>query len=582
MRLYQKIEGCMTNQERLMDQVAESSGTALGLRETEEASLAIFGPSVSLSVKSMKSVKSGPKVRSSTSTDLGQATETMDTGMWALKRKASERKEAFRTAQGISGIAKHVNAIVLDKQNKNRAQVEESTPISRFVLSSRFDHITAMLLLSNAFFIGVQVEYMYQRVVPVWVRTLDVVYAACFILELASRIYAGGAQVFFWTGVDRQWNWFDFLIVTFSSIDTGVNIVVGGDNDVISKLEILRIIRIVRVTRVLRVIRVMKFFKDLRVMISAICCTLKTACWALVLLWIAVYIFGVAVAQFSAEYISDRRSKGEPLPDDSALIRYFGSLPKALFALLMSIANGIDWEVCYIPLHDVGPEAVFTYVFFILFATFCMMNVILGIFCHNAMEAFDKDKEKLLELHMAERYNCVESLTELFTTHMTSNSSELSVEEFATLIQDPEMQAVLKTLDIETRDARTLFEVLDHDRSGSLDLEELIEGCITLRGAATAVQIEKAASQTGAILKRVKEIELLLQKLVAATVPRGKRLPALRTTAMCAQPLPSPPVSPTAAEMRAQPLPSPPGTPKISIGSASCGILQSSKPSVLE
>ena len=84
-----------------------------------------------------------------------------------------------------------------------------------------------------------------------------------------------------------------------------------------------------------------------------------------------------------------------PALQADAIHQYYGSLMTSIFSLLMSVTGGIDWEDGYKPLYDVGVFAVVVYVVYILFASFCVMNVIIGIFCQNASEAFEQDRDKV-------------------------------------------------------------------------------------------------------------------------------------------------------------------------------------------
>ena len=79
----------------------------------------------------------------------------------------------------------------------------------------------------------------------------------------------------------------------------------------------------------------MRFFKDLRVMVMAIVSTIRTAVWALILLLMAMYVFGVAIAQLVAEYVGKTNSAGTPLAEEDPLLTYFGSLFMVIFSLFM-------------------------------------------------------------------------------------------------------------------------------------------------------------------------------------------------------------------------------------------------------
>jgi voltage-gated sodium channel len=390
---------------------------------------------------------------------------------------------------------------------KVKQEIEPTSRLQELVHSNYFDQASALLLSSNALFIGVQVQFSYEEHTPYAVDIIDYAYCFFFIVELALRFLAFGCRGFF-CGPDQSWNIFDFMIVALSTFDTGLSIIFRGRTSPLGNVSLLRIIRMVRITRVLRVIRVMKFFKDLRVMIAAIASTLKTACWALILLLMAMYIFGIAIAQLTAEYLAGLKDEGRPLNDDAPLIVYFGSLWKAIFTLFMSIAGGIDWADAYMPVTEVGVFPATVYIFFIMFASFCVMNVIIGIFCQNATEAFERDKDNFVEHAMNERKMHVETLKELFAKWETDGDGEISKEEFAVHLEDPKMHGLLKMLDIERRDALALFSLLDADGSGGLDVDEFICGCITFKGAAKAIHIEQTALEMHRLLQKMEQLEM--------------------------------------------------------------------------
>merc|ERR1712232_1020896 len=100
--------------------------------------------------------------------------------------------------------------------------------------------------------------------------------------------------------------------------------------------------------------------------------------------------------------------------EDAPIMVYFGSLSRSAFTLFMAIAGGIDWENAFFPLSDIGFIPASIFVFFILFSSLCMMNVIVGIFCQSAMEAYEQDKENIVETTLNERKMHVAALTELF------------------------------------------------------------------------------------------------------------------------------------------------------------------------
>merc|ERR1719191_470869 len=56
-------------------------------------------------------------------------------------------------------------------------------------------------------------------------------------------------------------------------------------------------------------------------------------------------------------------------------------------------------------------------------------------------------------------------------------------------LKDPDVMRNLQSVEIDMRCAEGLFDILDYDDSGSLDVTEFIEGCMRARGGAKAKDV---------------------------------------------------------------------------------------------
>merc|ERR1712151_1142753 len=61
--------------------------------------------------------------------------------------------------------------------------------------------------------------------------------------------------------------------------------------------------------------------------------------------------------------------------------------------------------------------------------------------------------------------------------------------EMETFLKDPNLQAYLESINIQTEDARMLFRMLDLDDSGFVSIEEFCEGCLRFMGEAKSFDI---------------------------------------------------------------------------------------------
>merc|ERR1711920_1189528 len=84
-------------------------------------------------------------------------------------------------------------------------------------------------------------------------------------------------------------------------------------------------------------------------------------------------------------------------------------------------------------------------------------------------------------------------LHELFAVVDDDESGELTIAEVEKILMDPNSHAYLQSLGIDVTDAWTLLKLLDGDSTGTVDLEEFTQGCMSLRGGAKAIHLAMLA-----------------------------------------------------------------------------------------
>jgi len=448
-------------------------------------------------------------------------------GETATSQGSSDADDADKRVQRWSSVNDLVSAQVSLKQRQSSMKIKreaaptaflEGTRLGAFVKSSLFDKIVAVMLLLNAAFIGVQVDAIFtgDDEHPA-IIVIDYLFAVFFIAEIVLRMLGTGFKAF-WIDPDvRLWNYFDFIVVGSSTVDSVLQVVLPKaptqtQSSPLANISMLRIIRILRVARVVRVIRIMKFFRDLRILLAAIVSTVKTAYFALILIFLIMYMFGVALTQLVADYVIVQTELGNEIPDDASF--YFGSLADSLFTMFMTLAGGIDWKDAHIVLREAGGFAVFLYVVFVIIMILCVLNVLTGIFCQCAIEAAATDKDNIISVQMQDRQHYINTIASIFEEIDDSGDGKCSLAEFKAHIHLDSVQALLNSLDIELHDAFTLFEMLDADGTGDVDLDEFVTGCITLRGGAKAVQIEKVQSMVKCVFEEQAKMQSMLDRLV--------------------------------------------------------------------
>jgi len=334
----------------------------------------------------------------------------------------------------------------------------------RIVNHTAFDFVVAAFILLNGVSVGSQTDYMARNQTdeqPPAFQVIELIFCIIFTAELSIRLIA--FQRKFFTMQGRGWNWFDFTVVSLQLIEIFMSAVASGIGMSFNLLRILRLIRVIRLARTLRLIG------ELRKIVTSIASSMKPLFWTGVLLFMIVYVLGVYVTQVVLHKRVSLQNSLEPFPED--LDKYWGGLVSSVFTLFQSITSGVDWDVVTRPLIDhIGPEMGLLFCFYIGFTCFAMLNVVTGVFIQAVMENQAEDTAFHTRRHVQKLFHSLD----------VDCDGEISWEEFESHLDKQEMKEFFKTIDVDIANARELFDLLDSDRSGTVDGKEFVDGCLNI------------------------------------------------------------------------------------------------------
>lgn len=382
--------------------------------------------------------------------------------------------------------------------------------VQSLTASFRFEIFFAVLIITNSVYVGAQVQFNVTYAednggaqhTPVAFYVIGYAYTFGFLVELLLRVYADGPS-FFCHRTQWTWNYLDIVIVTSSCLEVVLDIVrltsdtededessVGG----VANVRILRMLRITRLTRVLRIVRIVRFIRALRTLVYSIISTLKSLVWAMLLLVIIIYVFGILFTQGVSDHLAEL-GDGKDLAsiqctaDQVILKQYYGSLFKSMYTLFKAVAGGISWDVVVEPLGSASPIFVALFTIFIAFVYFAVLNVVTGVFCQSAIESAAHDADMVVHAQLANKKMYVDKVKALFMDIDADNSGFITINEFEKYLLKDEVQAYFVSLDLDITDAWTLFKLLDADESNVVDIEEFVTGCLRLKGGAKAIDM---------------------------------------------------------------------------------------------
>ena len=164
-----------------------------------------------------------------------------------------------------------------------------------------------------------------------------------FLIEILIRFFSEKYKKdFFKDG----WNIFDSVIVLASLIPAGAG----------TSVMVLRLLRLARL------LRVISFIPELRFVIEALIESIKKSIYVLILIFILLYIYGVAgVILF--ESIEGGR---------------FESLGEAIITLIQ-IMTLSSWETVMLPVMEVYPSSWIYFISFVIFSSIIVLNLFVAI-----------------------------------------------------------------------------------------------------------------------------------------------------------------------------------------------------------
>jgi len=371
------------------------------------------------------------------------------------------------------------------------------TQARNLVQSNNFNLFMAGVIVCNVAFIGVQVEYAartWTMETPPLFSKVDGAFLVIYLTEIALRIYSYGLAFFYMPGCG--WNLFDLSLVTLMLFETGAS--VFSTQEHAQSNHNFNFLRLLRVIRMLRVARFIEIIPELRTLIVSITDSLTSLLWTLVLIMLMTYAYGVVLTQI----VTDHKIQlgRERMEEQEILLHHYGTLEKSMLTLYQTISDGVHWGEIMEPLAEhCSPWLALAFVLYMAFVLFAMMNTVTAFFVESALRNAAEDTRKTL----------TQSLMETFQSGGV-NTNGITEQQFEGKFGEETMQNYLKVLGLDPRSAKEsrVFDLIDSDGSGSVDVDELIDGAMKLTGPARAIDLH--------VLMRDhrEEINLLRRQLV--------------------------------------------------------------------
>ena len=245
--------------------------------------------------------------------------------------------------------------------------------LQRIVEYRLFKWVILAVILFNSVLFGLQTSREFMRNWGTTLLKLDQICLGVFVAEIVLKLVAYGRRF-----PRDPWNVFDFLIVAVSFVP---------DMGMFSSL---------RLFRVLRVFKLISGVRHMRVILSAIVRAIPGVTWASMLLGLIYYVYGIIATNLY----------GEAFPD------WFGDLGKSCYSLFQ-IMTLESWSMGIArPVINEFPHAWIFFVSYILFSSFIVLNIVVGIVLNSISES-EKNEPKDKRSEAPSRDELYEEITKL-------------------------------------------------------------------------------------------------------------------------------------------------------------------------
>lgn len=420
--------------------------------------------------------------------------------------------------------------------------------------SSEQGHSCAMLaegfigavILLNALTIGLSLDIHPGSMG--WI-IVDTLFALVFFVETSTKIYIQGCRTYFF-GQDLRWNIFELLLMVGAVLEVVGALALPRRSDVKEStdgLSVFRVLRLARIARVLRIARI-PLFSDLSMIVNGAVGGVRTLCWSFILISVPVYVLAVILR----ETLGSESGSEHGAENFSSTSLAFFTVFRCIVAADCTTANGKP--IFLLVSRRYGWVFAAIYMVAAMLMIFGLFNIIIAIYVENTVAAAKCNgmvmkRRRLMDQRMFTdkitelvRFAChsyyresSDPKTDMLFTKVKSRASNLSLLQdmsmditpalFDKLRRHQKFRDILCDLDISDEDQLDLFDTLDVDGNGSIDLEEFVGGISKLRGDArrsdivsVSLIVKSMRDDLGHVVAAVGEIRKMIAEGTSAVL----------------------------------------------------------------
>jgi len=354
-----------------------------------------------------------------------------------VREQRSKMEESTKTARKFKFTQKAGRSTVFNEPEA----LKKNSIFTAIILSPIFDHACTMMIFFNGLWTGISADHNHSTTIMgslTHFLVIEQTFMFFFAFEIISRFLA----IHNYRLLRKDaWFWFDLSLVLCMSIEIWLMpFFIKVDERGMGKVPpLLRIIRLVKISRV---VKLMSAVPELLIIIKGMRAAARSVITTLMLLAVVIYVFAL-IFQI---YLGD-------VPEFREEFGYLGNSMLSLFqaGTLLDECTGLYIKL---KMHPQGLPLLYVMMIFILFSSFTILNMLIGILCEVASTTKVYENEKLNWVRVKK------SLTDIFFKIDVDGTGTISKDEFLMMVEKPEVLIALSILDVQPIHLLALSETI--------------------------------------------------------------------------------------------------------------------------
>jgi len=394
--------------------------------------------------------------------------------------------------------------------------------VARLLARPAFDIAMGIVIVANSATIGLEMSFRLEKWDTAAIDVFEHVFLGIYTVELVLRFYAHRLEC-----LESAWTRFDLLLVVMGIVTNLFLFPLVGDDQSLAPLMVIRTARLLRLART---VRLLIKFRELWMLVRGLLNSGSTMFHTLLLCLIILYIFGcVSVEMITLAW----QGKEEELSDEfhDIVQTYFRSLPTAMLTLVQFISFD-NIVYIYKPMIEADAKLAIFFALAILVVGVVLMNLVTAVIVNSALEQAMQDKDLMRSIEEQKKKKMMKQLKRIFMRLDVDRSGKISRDELINISKEDHL---LLTDLITTSSPVEMFDSLDIDGSGDIDIGEFCRGIEQVAFSNTPIELKRMERQIESMHKQLMAsfhvqdalryaVAQLLEELHASPQPKMGRL----------------------------------------------------------